>query len=495
MAAKARAPAFFRFRRLPASGGRRQRVLVTSDVGDAVVLSSADFERFAAGRLSGDEPAARLLAERGFFADSVDPELLAARYRLRNQHLHHGAHLHMVVTTLRCNELCLYCHAARTSMDHAGVDMSLETARRVVDVIFQSPSRSLNIEFQGGEPTANWPVLQFIVDYAREKNRLERRDLALTLVSNLALMTDERLRWLVDRGVAICTSLDGPRDLHDWNRRIVGGGSAYDATLRWMRAFHDEYARRGLDPVAAHVDALMTSTVRSLPRARDIVDEYVAQGIKVIHLRPLNPFGFAVDLWAKIGYSLAAYVAFWREALDHILAVNRRGTLLIERGAAILLARLLSDEDPMYVDLRSPSGEGLAAMAYYHDGSVYSGDEGRMLAKMGDDTFKLGHVADDDYQQLIGAPVVRATAQASVLEALPACSSCAYAPFCGVRPVYNWATQRRLSQLAPLSDHCRLQLAVFDRLFELMEDPGNMDIFAQWIINRPRVTGLQQEAA
>lgn len=468
---------------------------MTNDLGDAVTLAASDFERFAAGAMTADDAVAPLLAERHFFADDAASEVdfLAWRWQRRNQHLDHGPNLHMVVTTLRCNELCLYCHAARTNMDYPGVDMSLDTARRVVDVIFQSPSRQLNIEFQGGEPTANWPTLQFVVDYAREKNKLERRDLALTLVTNLALMTEERMTWLVDRGVAICTSLDGPRDLHDWNRRLAGG-SAHEQTVTWMERFNAEYARRGLDPVAAHVDALMTTTVRSLERPRDIVDEYVRRGIKVIHLRPLNPFGFAVDLWKKIGYSLADYLRFWREAMEYILEINRRGTLLIERGASILLTRILVDEDPNYVDLRSPAGSGLASMAYYYDGSVYTCDEGRMLAKMGDDTFKLGHVSTHDYRDLARSPVIEACARASVLEALPGCSSCAYAPFCGAKPVYNWATQRRLVHQAATNDHCRHQLTVFDTLFEWLEDPANRAVFDEWIINRPRVSGLEAAA-
>jgi His-Xaa-Ser system radical SAM maturase HxsB len=489
--AQERRPAFFRFRRSP----RGDSVLCTNDVGDHVRLSPSEFALFAAGKMDRAQGTAyTTLAEHGFFRRTFDAERTALRYRQRNEHLFRGPNLHIVVTTLRCNELCLYCHASRTNMDHGGVDMSLATARQVVDTIFQAPSPSLNIEFQGGEPTANWPTLQFIVRYAKEKNRLEGRDLALTLVTNLSLMTDERMRWLVDEGVAICTSLDGPRELHDWNRRLAGG-SAFDQTVSWMDKFHAEYAARGMDPVFAHVDALMTTTRMTLGRARDLVDEYVARGIKVIHLRPLNPFGFAVDLWTKIGYAVDEYLAFWREALDYILEINRQGTLLIERGSALLLTRILSDEDPNYVDLRSPSGSGLATLAYYHDGSVYTCDEGRMLAKMGDDLFKLGHVATDSYADLMGSAPVRACAAASVLDAVPACSTCAYNPYCGVRPVNNYALQKSLTHQAPTNAHCQHQLGVFDRLFELLQIPENQGIFAAWTVNRPRVGGLATEAA
>ena len=45
-----------------------------------------------------------------------------------------------------------------------------------------------------------------------------------------------------------------------------------------------------------------------------------------------------------------------------------------------------------YVDLQSPSGLGLSVLVYNYDGDVYASDEGRMLAEVGDKTFRLGNV-------------------------------------------------------------------------------------------------------
>ena len=35
-------------------------------------------------------------------------------------------------------------------------DMSIATAEKVVDMAMRSPSDSITIEFQGGEPLVNW---------------------------------------------------------------------------------------------------------------------------------------------------------------------------------------------------------------------------------------------------------------------------------------------------------------------------------------------------
>lgn len=58
-----------------------------------------------------------------------------------------------------------------------------------------------------------------------------------------------------------------------------------------------------------------------------------------------------------------------------------------------MLTKILTNDDPGYVDLMSPAGIGIGALVYNYDGGVYASDEGRMLAEMGDETFHLGDVA------------------------------------------------------------------------------------------------------
>ena len=59
----------------------------------------------------------------------------------------------------------------------------------------------------------NFPVIQFVVDYAREKNKYENKLLDMSLVTNMTYMTKENADWLIENGVLICTSLDGPEEI------------------------------------------------------------------------------------------------------------------------------------------------------------------------------------------------------------------------------------------------------------------------------------------
>ena len=91
-------------------------------------------------------------------------------------------------------------------------------------------------------------------------------------------MDDEKLAFLVDHGVQVCTSSTGPRTCTTPTGRSRSG-SSHAETIRWMERINAGLRRdRGLDPDLYHVEALLTITRASLPRARDIVDEYVRRG-------------------------------------------------------------------------------------------------------------------------------------------------------------------------------------------------------------------------
>jgi sulfatase maturation enzyme AslB (radical SAM superfamily) len=124
----------------------------------------------------------------------------------------------MIVVTLRCNHHCRYCHAAVAPMTAKEFDMTEETAKTVVDTIMFTNSSHLTIEFQGGEALVNYPVVQFIVEYARNMAYHLGKKVNFSLVSNLTLMTEEKLSWLMKNGVDVCTSLDGDELTHNHNR-------------------------------------------------------------------------------------------------------------------------------------------------------------------------------------------------------------------------------------------------------------------------------------
>ena len=82
---------------------------------------------------------------------------------------------------------------------------------------------------------------------------------------------------------------------------------------------------------------------------------------------------------------------------------------------------------------------------------LYASDEGRMLAEMGDTTFKLGDLAHDSYQDVMLGDALLDPLEQSFSQSAPQCSTCAYESFCGADPVFHHTTQDTLDKLSPKS--------------------------------------------
>ncbi len=482
-----------RYRPLPNAGGD---VLLTNPFGDWVFVTQGEMSALVRGQLDDGTPLHQKLAAKNFIRSKISVETEAKRLARKKRFLAYGPNLHICVVTLRCNETCVYCHASRADMDQVQTDMSPEIGEKVVDFMLQSTSPGVTLEFQGGEPLANFPVMKHIIEYAVQKNRAYGKQLDFTLVSNLGLMTEDKLSYLVDHKVQICTSIDGPEALHTKQRVLVGGNSHREAA-RWIERINKKYIELGLDPTLYHVEALLTTTREALKYPREIVDTYRNLGCRAIFLRPVDPFGFAKKTAGRIEYDRREYHDFYRTAVDHILSLNAKGEEILERYAAIFLTKILMDEDSNFLDIRSPSGSAIGALAYNYDGSIFSSDEGRMIHEMGDDFFKIGDVRTSKYRDVMKHETVRALVLASIRETQPDCNVCTYAPYCGIQPEHSYRSQGSIFGQMRQSTLCSVHKGIQDFLFEKLHtgDASTVDTLKRWTTIRERSHFIQSSAA
>jgi uncharacterized protein len=471
----------FRFREV---GGD---VLLTNFMGDWVFVTKDEMRSLARGELQPGTVLHDKLSSRNFLRAGFDEAKAVDRFAHKKRFLNYGPNLHIAVVTLRCNETCVYCHASRANMDAVHTDMTPEIGEKVVDLMLQSTSPSVTLEFQGGEPLVNFPVVKHIIEYALARNRAYGKGLEFTMVSNLAMMDEEKLAYLVDHKVQICTSIDGPEHIHTKQRILVGGNSHREA-VRWIERINKAYIDIGLDPTLYHVEALLTTTREALKYPREIVDTYVNLGCRAIFLRPIDPFGFAEKTARLVEYDRAEYHAFYRTAVEHILDLNRRGEQVLERYGAIFLTKILGDDDANFLDIRSPSGSGIGALAYNYDGKIFTSDEGRMMYESGDGFFQIGDVMSATYRSLMKHETVRALVLASIREAQPDCANCAYVPYCGIQPEHSYRTQGTIFGRMRESTLCAVHKGIQDYLFEKLRenDPKTVEILRRWTTVRER---------
>ncbi|MEY2484193.1 MAG: uncharacterized protein QOK24_2721 [Verrucomicrobiota bacterium] len=450
------------------------RYIVSNIAGNYEVMKRQELDDLVHHRLPAHSPLYDDLKASHFLTDgdsTVHRDLLAAKYRTRQARLPEFTSLHLFVVTLRCDHSCQYCQVSRVSEDRVAFDMTRENADRAIALMFKSPSRQLKVEFQGGEPLLNFDLIRYIV---LEVERLGvGREIEFVITSNLSPLTDDMLEFAGKHRVFFSTSLDGPAELHNRNRPRPGNDShaCVVASIEKIRV------RLGPDAVAA----LMTSTAESLAQPEAIIDEYVRLGFNSIFLRFISPYGFAAKTATRIGYETDEFIEFFKRGLGHIVSLNRRGIPLRETYSALLLQRLLTPYATGYVDLQSPAGIGISVLAYNYNGDVYAADEGRMLAEMGDQTFRLGSV-HDSYEDLLGNNSLFSMTNDTMLEGLPGCCDCALLPYCGSDPVFHYRTQGDIIGHRPTSAFCRRNMEIMRHLIRLLEDePETAAVLRSWI--------------
>lgn len=452
------------------------KVLLTNMVGEHLFISSENFQQIADRTLPTDSPLVRALRAKHLIrepGDELPVELLAMKARTRSRRLSEFTSLHIFVASLRCEHSCPYCQVSRQSEDKATFDMSAETAAIALDSTFRSPSQSIKIEFQGGEPLLNFELIEEVVTTAERRNEEAEKNLGFVIATNLALLDDRHLDFCRAHGVYISTSLDGPADLHNKNRPRPGRNSWELATAGIQRVREE----LGID----RVSALMTTTRASLDRVTEIIDTYVDQGLTSMFLRPLSPYGFAIKTKSFAAYDVDHWLPFYEEGLNYIIELNRQGTPMVEQYATIILKKMLTNDDPGYVDLTSPAGIGIGALVYNYDGDVYASDEGRMLAEMGDTTFRLGNLHHNSYEELMLSEALLAPLDESFAASAPLCSDCAFEPWCGADPTYHHATTGDYLGRKPTSGFHRRNKAIFELLLERYEtDPETRALFQTW---------------
>ncbi|MFH0979238.1 MAG: His-Xaa-Ser system radical SAM maturase HxsB [Candidatus Woesearchaeota archaeon] len=411
-------------------------ILLTTDYGSWTYLSQEEYEQYQEGKLDSIK-----LKENGIVIGDENYESVIRDYRRKIAYLFQGPSLHIVVPTLRCNMQCIYCHARSKPIDTQGYDMDIDTAKKTVDFIFQSPSKAITIEFQGGEPLANFGTVKYLVQYAKKKNQKEKRDLRLSIVTNLVLMDEEKLKFLTKEKVNICTSLDGNQMVHDKNRQ------EYAQTVKWIKRIRENN----------NINAMTIITKHSLNYHKEIVDEYARLGLDTIWIKPVSKLGCAEEKWNEIGISAEEFLEFWKKAMERVLEINKKQTLK-ENSISIILKKILSKDCYNFADLESPCGAAIAQLAYNHDGSIYTCDEARLF-----EIFKLGTV-EQKFKEVVASRGTEGIVRSSINDN-PACEVCAYKPYCGVCPVSSFAETGNIITRLP-NRRCAILKGQFDYVFE-----------------------------
>ena len=120
-----------------------------------------------------------------------------------------------LTVTEKCNLNCNYCYEKRKTYHN----MDFNVAKEIIDREFDNPEKDIiNIDFFGGEPFLNFPLIKQLVEYIKSKETNKKYTLFIT--TNGTLVHGEIKEWLIEnRDIISCgLSLDGTKAMHDLNR-------------------------------------------------------------------------------------------------------------------------------------------------------------------------------------------------------------------------------------------------------------------------------------
>lgn len=458
----------------------KDKNLVTTEHGSWVLLSDDEFRALRAHRVAERPRLFNTLEQVGVILTEDNIHEVTKSYRERFSHLFRGPVLHIMIPTFRCNLRCEYCHSVPKPPNSRGWDMDEETMKSIMDFIVTSPSKVLTAEFQGGECLLNFDLIKSMVEYGRRKAREKNKVIGLRVVTNLTEMDEEKLDFFKEnRIVDLCTSLDGPKEVHNKNRKYFSGGGSYDDAVYWMKRINEEYDEY------FSLGALCTVTRHSLPYPKEIVDKYYELGFRTIWPRFLNNLGFAKSRWEEIGYTAEEYLKFYKELLDYVLKLNKEGKFMKETYASQIAGSILRSRHPRNVDMTSPCGAGIGQLLYNHEGDIFTCDEAKVLG----DEFKLGNVKENTMEEIISHPTV--TSMIDISSKFPlVCDNCPFSPYCAVCPVNFYLTQGNIVPKLAGEFRCKIYREIIKTVFrKILFSKKDREIILKWL----KIPGIRRK--
>jgi uncharacterized protein len=226
------------------------------------------------------------LRARGFFRFS-QVNLADQEFMIRKLWFHKPRRLQLLMAQ-GCNLGCRYCYAWRNGSNQLSTLMPWSTAKQAIDYLVKRSAhrKDIQITFFGGEPLLNWDVLVQCVEYAKAVGLETGKSFTFEVITNGTLLTKERAHFLADNQFMLMVSIDGWKEMHDYNRPTLGGPSTYDTIVENALYVNNLYKSRGMRPIK--VRANMTNRFHDFYKVGNHLKSLGFDRVAVAPIEPLS---------------------------------------------------------------------------------------------------------------------------------------------------------------------------------------------------------------
>lgn len=332
----------------------------------------------------------------GFFQRNIKREQIAAAASEETVDLL-GASL---MISGACNLACRYCfnNGGALSVQQEPF-MSWEVARRAVDFLQEHSSGQIGVDFFGGEPLLNWPLIKQTVAYCASTGR----DWQYSMITNGTLIDEEIADFLAEHRFHIVISYDGP--LQDTLRPGVNGLSNREI-VRWnIQRLMEKLPREDVS-----IRCILTHP--TIPYLESLIAEARELGVRLLFGPVTLPAGHALDLREK---DLARFQDTIVRHLQRATEDRSYDALTGITSVSNTMLRAMTGKQRYY-----SCGVGSAILGISQQGDLYP-----CHRFIGIDAFKMGNIDDGldmaAYRMYAGLYV----------DNRPGCSACWARYFCG----------------------------------------------------------------
>lgn len=233
-----------------------------------------------------------------------------------------------------CNMRCRYCFyydvVSNREVASYGV-MDKETAVKLIERAFEytpAPGQ-LTFAFQGGEPTlAGLDYYRFFVEEVRSRQQ-DGHTVAYAIQTNGQVLDEEWCRFLKENQFLVGLSLDGPREIHDFQRLDSSLKGTFDTTHRALNLLKRHKIEYNVLTVLTKQTAKKPQTLYRFFEKEKIDYVQVIPCLKALEAQdqPDKPFDLTPKLYSSF---LKDFFALWYEGLrkDRYISVRQFDNLV-----------------------------------------------------------------------------------------------------------------------------------------------------------------------
>jgi uncharacterized protein len=134
--------------------------------------------------------------------------------------------------TQDCNLSCIYCYGNQGSYGTGG-EMNKKVAYKSIDWLIEKSKdqKRLTVSFFGGEPLLNINLIKNVIEYSLKKGKKLNKNFEFNINTNATKLDKETIAFFVKCKMKVLVSLDGPKEIQDYQRPFKNGRGSYTVIL------------------------------------------------------------------------------------------------------------------------------------------------------------------------------------------------------------------------------------------------------------------------